>query len=292
MASPLRAPGLQALYVPDDLSAVGGTLIQSFPSSAPGDTAPSLLQTSNARKPVMTEPGIGTKKALTWDGVGDMTVNQPGYLYGVTGATAYAVMQTTSTLALTLIGWCIHGAFTNGAFLGVGDAAQGQAGRARWFARRTVADASSSVYGPVVNDGLPHVLCGTVNYVTREMNLYVDGTLASTITGAFTSGNTVAGMHRLAAGCEPASLTTNQNVGLSGMWGVYSGIHDAASRAEVHSWVQDHGYGITVSDYQSPPTAVPNLRTTSLGTPATDIAWDAATDNVAVTGYQITTIAH
>lgn len=251
MASPLNATGLAGLWVPDDLSAaLENELITSFPSTAPGD-ATELTQATDADKPQMRTTGIGGKRALKFDGVSDvLRKSTPPYMSGVSGATTYGVFTipavptesklifalTTDQTGTLLAGLQIYVVSTGAARLG---------------GRRVSADAFTAITSARTDlcTGTPHVLCGVMNYATGAMELYVNGKLEATGTLPSTGTTAAANPARMALG---AGATSNANYfpDQIGMTGLYHAAHDAANRAEVHSWVQDT-YGITVADYKS-----------------------------------------
>ncbi len=252
MANPLHALEPAAIFIADNLTtAAENELIGVFPSAA-GDVN-SLDQATDADKPAMHTTGIGGRRGLKFDGVSKRLLEQPTTLLNnVSGATFYCVFSIGAKPAAGA-NFVMFGITTDqtGTLLTQQQLNVIDTGECRSGGRRVNSDSFVGITagGKVVTDGFPHIVCVVADYAAGKFHIYVDGTFYTTGTYT-TAGNTsAANRTRLTMATSPGSFA-NFWPSYVGMGAIYHAAHDAANRAEVHSWAQDT-YGITVADYKT-----------------------------------------
>lgn len=251
MANPLSATSPAGLWIADNLSQVDTNLVGSWPSATSDGYAP--FENTDADKPSMVVPALDDNKGLLFNGSSSrlysnneaVTPATP-YLQNVSGITLYGVVRSNkATLSRgDIIGFTTEQqpSLLFNAFLNMNSN-----GFANVGARRVNADAFVSTPGTTtINDNIPRVLCGVVNFATGKAEIYVNGVLEAT--GTLSSiGNTVGPSARMAIGAG-AGAVGNFWGGHIAMTAIYHAAHGISDRAEVHTWVQDT-YGIKVADY-------------------------------------------
>ncbi len=152
----------------------------------------------------------------------------------------------------------------------------------RAAARRLDADGALSVNGGAVT-AAPAAEVGLFDWqagvLTHRTNNTQDGS------GAFaTSGPTENTASQSAYVGANGGLTAHFD-GLLGYLALWDRV---LTDAELTSLYGDFtSFGVPAADV-TPPSVPANLRTAALGATTADLAWDASTDNVGVTGYEVT----